>query len=242
VNSHLESLSAKAEALETKNMDAPLWVDYRAVIFDCDDTILATAKTRWMALITAADKFGVKLEEPTIRAAWGKPFDELIAALIPEVTLDQFLPVYQRTMRQFTPEPTPGAVSLLGRLYQKGIRLEIVTSSRRDLILQDLDALNLRHYFADVWGHEQTAPYNKPDPRVLGPVLLRLESEGIFRVSIVYIGDSVRDHEVARGNGLQFIAVTTGLEDTAAFLSAGVAASRVVGSLSEVVAAIPETA
>jgi beta-phosphoglucomutase-like phosphatase (HAD superfamily) len=57
-----------------------------AIIFDCDDTILATAKSRWSVRIATAARFGVHLDELTIRASWGKPFDELIRSVVP--TLD----------------------------------------------------------------------------------------------------------------------------------------------------------
>lgn len=210
-----------------------LWKNYRAVIFDCDDTILATAKTRWNALIVTAAQFHVNLREATIRDAWGKPFDELIADLLPNVSFDTFLPAYQQIMRQFPPQPTLGAVDLLNRLQIYGVRMEIVTSSRQDLILQDLDAVGIEAFFANIWGHEQTAPYNKPDPRVLSPVLTQLEPFNIGRSLIVYVGDSVRDYAVAQGNEIDFIAVTSGLEGATAFHAAGVSETQIVSSLQE---------
>lgn len=65
-----------------------------AVIFDCDDTILATAQTRWSVLIETAKKFDVELSTDTIRRAWGLPFDELIRALVPTINLNNYVEAY----------------------------------------------------------------------------------------------------------------------------------------------------
>lgn len=209
-----------------------IWDKYKAVIFDCDDTIIATAKNRWAALIKTANDFGQELSESTIRAAWGKPFDQLIAALVPQIEFDTFVEAYRVTMHSQKPEPTSGAVELLNKLYGRGIRMEIVTSSSRELIIQDLDELDLTKYFADIFGYEETK-YYKPDPRVLAPVLHVLKEHGYEVDQLVYVGDSMRDYEAAAGNRLDFIAVTSGLEEKDIFLSAGLEANRVINSLIE---------
>jgi HAD superfamily hydrolase (TIGR01549 family) len=185
-----------------------IWDKYKAIIFDCDDTVIATAKNRWAALIKTANDFGQELSESTIRAAWGKPFDQLIATLVPQIEFDAFVAAYRVTMRSQKPEPTPGAIQLLDKLYKHGIRMEIVTSSSRELIIQDLDELDLTKYFADVFGYEETR-YYKPDPRVLAPALRVLQEQGYKSDEVIYVGDSIRDYEAAKGNGLEFIAVTS---------------------------------
>jgi phosphoglycolate phosphatase-like HAD superfamily hydrolase len=212
-------------------VDHSFWKLYRSVIFDCDDTLIVTAKKRWIALTTTASLLQIELRESTIRDSWGKPFDQLITDLLPGIDLQKFLIIYQDVMRRFAPEPALGAISLLQYLYDHQVHLEIVTSSYKHLIEQDLKELDILLYFSGIWGYEQTMPYYKPDPRVLEPVLTSLLSGGFLSSDVLYIGDSIRDYKVAVGNNLDFIAVTSGLDDNETFRVDGLREDRIVQSL-----------
>lgn len=204
----------------------------RAVVFDFDDTLAATMRARWPVLRRTAAEFGVDLEISTIRAAWGRPFDALVRALVPTVDPAVFVPRYREAMAAQPPRPTPAAVSVLRRLRQRGVSLSIVGSGSRALIVQDLAALGVLDCFDEVRGCEQSEVH-KPDPRVLHPTLAALSAAGIARAQVLYIGDSVRDHLAATGNGVAFLAVLTGLETREDFLRAGLARNLVLGSLSQ---------
>jgi phosphoglycolate phosphatase-like HAD superfamily hydrolase len=204
----------------------------RAVVFDCDDTLIATARTRWRLLIRTARTFGVTLTAETILAAWGLPFDRFVAAIVPSIDPGAFVRRYRLAMRVNRPRPTEGAHELLAQLAARGTRMEILTSSSRALITQDLDALRLTPYFARIHGHEET-PFHKPDPRVLDVVVERLARDGYAREELVYIGDSVRDFRVASGRSVPFVAVLSGLEPAADFLAAGLDAEWIVPDLTQ---------
>jgi len=226
---------ASSEGRTTKRAKPPLLQrqagpETTAVIFDCDDTILATAKSRWSVLISTAADFGVNLDERTIRANWGKPFDQLIRSLVPGLDQDQFISAYRDAMRIHRPEPVPGAVELIRDLWGKGTSLEIVTSSSRDIAVQDLDALGLTSYFDNIYGYEQTQ-HHKPDPRVLNDPIGGLIARGFEKDQLLYVGDSVRDYRVAVGNSVAFFAVLTGLETRAEFVQAGADGRRVLPGL-----------
>lgn len=207
----------------------------RAVIFDCDDTVLATAKSRWTVLIATARSFGVDLTEDTILRAWGLPFDRLIATILPTVDHADFLPRYRAAMRATRPEPTTGAAELLAHLTARSTRMEIVTSSSRELITQDLDALRLTRYFARIYGHEETR-FHKPDPRVLDVVIENLTRHGYALAELVYIGDSVRDHHVAAANSVAFVGVLSGMDSLADLTASGVPRDRIVDDLTQLIA------
>lgn len=206
--------------------------DAGAVIFDCDDTVIATAKSRWDLLITTAASFGVSLSREAIRLAWGLPFDSLIHTLVPTVQFDEFVRRYRLAMRSKRAEPTRGAVELLRKLSDCAVPMEIVTSSRRELILQDLDQLGLSRHFENIYGQAET-PFHKPDPRVLYVVVEALSDRGFKSEDLVYIGDSIRDYKVAVGNSIEFIAVLSGLETRSDFVAAGLADERIVDGLFE---------
>lgn len=206
---------------------------YDAVIFDCDDTLVATARMRWSVLIETAATFGIALDEETIRASWGKPFDKLIAAILPDLDPAKFLPAYQFAMRMHKPELTRGARLVLAELFRRGIPMEIVTSSSRELIMQDLEELEVGDYFDAVHGYEQTQ-YHKPDPRVLRSMLERPVLRDMPREKVLFIGDSLRDLLVAQGNRIDFAAVLTGLEAEADFVAEGLPKDRIFGTLEDV--------
>lgn len=210
------------------------------VIFDCDDTVIATAKSRWKVLIATARSFGVALTEDAIRHAWGIPFDRLIRTIVPTIDYDEFVARYRTAMRVSRPEPTTGARELLEHLAARSARMEIVTSSSRDLITQDLDDLRLTTYFARIYGHEETT-FHKPDPRVLDVVIDDLTRRGYALSDLVYIGDSVRDFQVAAAHRVEFVAVLSGIESTADFTTAGLPRHRIVDDLTQLISKDPRT-
>ncbi len=204
------------------------------MIFDGDDTVIATAKTRWKVLISTAGSFGVRLTEETILRSWGLPFDRLIRTIVPTIDYGAFVKRYRAEMRVSRSEPTTGSAELLADLAARGTRLEIVTSSGRELITQDLDELDLTRYFERIYGHEET-PFPKPDPRVLDVVIDNLAQDGYQLPELVYIGDSVRDLKVASARSVGFVAVLSGIESMADFIAAGLPPERVVGDLGELI-------
>jgi 3,4-dihydroxy 2-butanone 4-phosphate synthase/GTP cyclohydrolase II len=199
---------------------------YRAVLFDCDDTILATYQNRRTVLAETVRSFGRDLDESVLAAAWGKPFNELVAAIAPDLEADTFVRAYRARMKLHAPQPTRGADKLLQFLSSLRVRMFLVTSGSRDLVLQDLDELGLTGHFEGVFGYEDCA-YYKPDPRVFEPALKALGVSQHGRSRILYVGDSVRDYLAANGAGLAFAAVTTGTERREAFLAAGMPADHI---------------
>ncbi|MFI9503828.1 alpha/beta fold hydrolase [Nocardia sp. NPDC052566] len=206
----------------------------RAVILDLDDTLVATAKSRWPVLRETAAYFGVELAVETIRSAWGQPFDVLLDTIVPTLDHEEFVTAYHRKLEVVHAVATTGAVQLVKALHRRGLPRLIVGSGKRSLIRNDLKQVGLDEFFApgDIFGYEQTRAH-KPDPRVLREPLRKLAERGIDRSELVSVGDSVRDLEVATGNGVPFIAVSTGLEGRADFVNAGLSERLIVNDLSQ---------
>jgi HAD superfamily hydrolase (TIGR01549 family) len=132
-------------------------------------------------------------------------------------------------MRERRPQATRGACELIDQLLEKQIRLIIVTSSSRDLILQDLAALDLAEKFERIYGYEQST-FFKPNPKVLDTPIETLAESG----RIVYVGDSIRDWHVAKNRtDVQFVATLTGLDQRNDFVTDGVPEDQVVNDLAE---------
>lgn len=216
--------------------------EYKAVLFDCDDTILETSKTRWdvmrktAAAVCQYDSDAEELTEEMIRAVWGQPFDKMIRQLLPGIDYDDYVHAYRAAMRAHPPTATPGAQKLLAFLSDHEIDLRIVSSGSHDLVEQDLEDLDMHGYFTRIYACEDTR-YHKPDRRALKPPIKDLSGylrrRRIRRSNIVYIGDAVRDRQASRWYGIDFIGVTSGLESHEDLKRAGV--SRIVDRLDELI-------
>jgi len=203
----------------------------KAAIFDFDDTLLATRKTRFSALKKAAADFGFSLIDKTILKHWGKPFRQLIKGILPKANYRKFYPHYRKVMHDFPPQILPGAKRLLKSMKKHNIQILLVSQSSYNLVKQDMQEIGLWKYVAKLWASENRK-YHKPDPRYVGPVLKFLKTQKIPKENIVYFGDALSDFKVAKANNILFYAVLSGsLYSSADFERAGLGKDRILKSL-----------
>lgn len=202
----------------------------KAVILDFDDTIMATFEQRSELIIRVAKEFGYLIDLERIRKNWGKPFFQLITSIMPGVDFSAFLDVYSKAMETTKPKLHLGAENLLNHLKEHNILAVIVSSSSRDLIIQDLKAVELVNYVDSVWGYEDT-DFHKPDPRSLEKVIQYLEMKAIYKQNCISIGDSPNDYLTAYGNKLPFLCVTTGQDGYNDFITVGLSSENIFPSL-----------
>jgi phosphoglycolate phosphatase-like HAD superfamily hydrolase len=180
------------------------------LLIDFDDTLVATYRIRSITLMRTARIFGFELAQSAIRASWGKPFPKLIGDLLPGVPYENFLSVYSGEMDKDVPVGLPGAHELLLHCQDTGKRVIVHSSSRSNLIEQDIDKLGWSAMIEAVFGVDKTA-YAKPDPRSLAAPLAFLGGSVDPAAKTLYIGDSPSDSVAAIGAGVPFVCVLTGL-------------------------------
>ena len=207
----------------------------RAVIFDFDDTLVATLSKRkplfWRFIQLIADPPSSALDE-----VWGRPMHEMLSRLAPDIDETRILEAYAAIMELNPPVPLlPGAESVVRCLSENGIPLLILTSSARRLVESDLSRHNLLQFFQLIWSSDEI-PWAKPDARVISPLLEWLSERGLALAETILIGDSLTDLELSRRAGIPFLAVTSGVTDRAAFLSAG--CSDIIDSLEVIAGAL----
>ena len=100
----------------------------------------------------------------------------------------------------------PGTKQLLDLCRERGIRLGICTNKPEALSRALIGGLGLSGYFGAIVGMD-TISIAKPDPRIYGETLRRLDMNG---GRTVMIGDSETDVLTARAAGVPMIAVTFG--------------------------------
>ncbi len=197
-----------------------------SVIFDMDDTLLATREVKWAHhRQVARDHYGIELTDEVLGRHWGEPFDQMIGHLYQHsASVDQMRAANQASAHLFPKQAIPGAVDVVTHLLDRGLTVGVLTSMNTANALVDLSRCGFpMNLLAFVQGADET-PHHKPDPRVFTPALETLHAMGSTEVT--HVGDALIDERAAVGAGLRFVAVTTGLFAAEAF-----GESPVIGSL-----------
>jgi phosphoglycolate phosphatase len=189
----------------------------RGVIFDLDGTLVDTAPDLTRAtnyVLASRGRQPVPAEDVRamvglggrmlIRrgfAATGEPLSELDVEELFELFLAYYADHIAIDSRLF-----PGSKEVLDLCRGKGMRLGICTNKPEALSRMLVESLGLKGYFDAIVGMD-TIKVAKPDPRIYGETLRRLDING---GPTVMIGDSETDVLTARAAGVPVIGVTFG--------------------------------
>ncbi len=177
------------------------------------------------------------LSDEAIREHWGIPYEALFRALFGHVepAVARAIHYYEAVDDEFPIEPYPEALELLEALRGR-VSVGIVTSAGRSMVTVQLARIGVRPADLAILQTEEDTAYHKPDPRVFEPALTTLAERGIRAAEVLYVGDSLRDYQAARGAGLQFRGVLRGTTTRAEFEAGG---ARCDESLRSLLALIP---
>lgn len=184
----------------------------RAVLFDLDDTLLATREIKWRQHIAVArDAFGIELTEATLRQHYGKPWAQMVTEIYGHAPLDEIRAAIDAVKDDHLKQPHPGAAALVTRLLDAGIAVGVVTASQRADAAEDLVRCGFPAERLTLLQGADDTDVHKPDPRVFDPALARLAELGIEPAETCYVGDGVVDRDAAHAAGLCFFAVAQGM-------------------------------
>lgn len=125
--------------------------------------------------------------------------------------------------------PLPGAVELIERAHQAGLKLGIVSSSDQAWVHRHLERLELKDFF-DHTSCADEVEKAKPDPALYH---LGLEKMGVDSDRVVVLEDSPTGALAAKRAGLYCIAVPNQLTRQLSFSEDGGAPDRVLKTLEE---------
>jgi phosphoglycolate phosphatase len=197
---------------------------YQSVIFDLDGTLLDTLEDLRCSVNHALRQYGLperSLEE--IRTFVGNGVRNLMTKAVPggaeapdfEAIFAEFRSHYAVHWRDFT-RPYDGAAELVEELHSRGLKLAVV-SNKTDAEVKSL----CKEFFGDkilvVRGEVPGVP-RKPAP---DSVLLALESLGMERSQVLYVGDSEVDVRTARNAGVYCVAALWGFRSRGELESEG---------------------
>lgn len=109
-----------------------------------------------------------------------------------------------------------GAAELLEELRSRGVRQVILTSSHRDIIEADAKKLGIRQYFDAILGAEDYQAASKVQRGIDW-----INAQPYAPETMVMVGDSLHDHEVAQAMGTRCILFSGGHQSRRDLLTTG---------------------
>jgi len=210
-----------------------------AAILDVDGTLVDTNYQHALAWYRAFRRHGIVLPIWRIHRHVGMGGDQLVAALcgsdVEERQGDEIReaekPLYRDMIDEV--EPLEGAHDLLVALRERGNRVVLASSAKREELDHYLDLLDARELAHD-WTDSADVEATKPEPDL---VVAAIERAG--GGPAVMVGDSTWDCEAARRAGIETLAVLTGGFSEQELRDAG--ATHVFPSIVDLAARLEET-
>ncbi len=199
---------------------------YDLIVFDLDGTLMDSAAKILGCLAAAATDVGIPHPgEEAARNIIGLGMDEALAALFPDVDAARRLQFLARFREHYLHlDPTeiacfPGVPQGLQQLAQDGYRLAIATGRPRRGLDRALSQTGLQPLFVASRCADEV--HSKPHPRMLQEILQETSASA---EQTVMVGDTVYDMQMARGAGVDALAVSYGVHQAERLLQEGAVA------------------
>ncbi len=189
---------------------------YKAIIFDCDGTLLNTIKDLTNSVNYALSDLGfpIKTEEETLKMV-GNGIKMLVKRALPsDVENEVFEKVFAKFRTYYNVHyadntaPYSGITDTLKILKNKGYRLALVSNKQRDYLAKLYDMFfkdTIEYAIGETDGY---APKPAPDM-----VWLTLSKLGVDKTEAVYVGDSSVDVATAKNSEMDGIFVSWGFNN-----------------------------
>ena len=211
---------------------------YRGILFDLDGTLLDTLADIGFYINRTLSRYGYPLfplDKVNTIVGWGLKRalykalpagvgddDAYLSKMTKELIADYNSDPVIKTV------PYPGIIDLLDELARRKVVLGIFSNKSHPVTLQVVDKTMGLSRFAAVLGSDAGFP-RKPEPDGADEVIRRM---GLPKSDILYIGDTIMDHETAQNAGLDDITVTWGFRTRKQLEEQGV--TRFVESADEI--------
>lgn len=197
----------------------------KAIIFDLDGVLLDNTSIVVEVFQEDAKRIGVRIPtKEEITGPFGLPWMDIVEKLLGKDEICKKIhrevwAEYENKMKLM-----PGTRKVLDALRQEKA---IVTSKPGDTAERQIE--DLLHYFKFMVTEEDTEEH-KPHPR---PLLKACDQLNIKPDEAVYIGDAMKDFQMAKNAGTNFIGILSGATSREEFEKAGT--KRLIASLNELI-------
>ena len=159
----------------------PVPPQIRALLFDCDGTLIDTMPLHWQAWLETLHEFGVEISQEFLYAYRGATVTDIVAAVSHATgkTIDvaAFVPRKQGRFRALLPGVREIAlVADVARAHQGRLPMAIVSGGCRRNVLASLQATGLEHHVPVVLTSDDPCP-GKPAPDLFLEAARRLGVE-----------------------------------------------------------------
>ncbi|MBT31675.1 MAG: hypothetical protein CMO01_18620 [Thalassobius sp.] len=193
--------------------------DIKAVLFDFDDTLVQTTKTKYEAIKAIGSRYyNHQFTNEMIDEHWGIAFNKFYHNLFAGLDTDMNRVMERRTIvtKEFPNQLFSDTNSTLSSL-KKQCKLGIVSAASKDTIHAEIEQTGLDISTLQFIQSADDTDFHKPDPRVFEPALAQLEKAQIDKSEILYVGDSLKDFYAARDAGLHFVGIANVTTSDAVF-------------------------
>jgi membrane protein len=198
----------------------------KAVLFDVDGTLVDSNDLHAAAWDEAFRHFGFDLGVDRIRGQIGKGGDNLIPALLPDLSdrqrkeMESFRgTLFQRDYLHRV-VPFPQVCALFDRIRSHGLKIVLASSAPEKELEHHLESFGCRELVSGTTSADDVKN-SKPDPDIFA---VALRTAGVEAAEAIVVGDTPFDVTAAKKAGLRTIAVRCGGFDEDALREAGAVA------------------
>jgi phosphoglycolate phosphatase len=197
-------------------------LSYALIVFDWDGTLIDSAGTIVECIREASRDLGLAIPERG-RASHviGLGLADSLRIAVPDLAPERYLEFVERYRAHFRAREDamrlfPGVPGLLEALAERGRLLAVATGKSRRGLDRALEASGLRGLFTATRCADETSP--KPHPAMLFELMQELE---VAPERALMVGDTSHDLEMAKGAGVDALAVTYGAHPEPALRALG---------------------
>ncbi len=206
---------------------------FQHIIWDWNGTLLDDAQAGVNAINAMLATRGLPLiDMPSYREVFGFPVINFYRTIGFNIEQENWDAMAREFHDLFLSDPTirlhDSATSALACLQQAGIGQSVLSASEQSILGTMLDAFGITRYFDGICGVDNLYGHSKLE---LGHALL--ERLGRSPDTVLMIGDSLHDHEVAEALGVRCLLIAQGHQSYARLARSG---APVLNSLADVAA------
>lgn len=192
-------------------------MQYQAVIFDLDGTLLDTLEDLGDSVNAVLEYYGYPMHTMEayrlmigngIKMLMRRSFPEPVSDSLIEEALNRFKVTYEERFLNKT-HPYAGILMLIAALQERKIPMAICTNKHQDAAQKLVQKLLPVDVFSFVYG-ERVGVARKPDPAAVLEIAQRM---GITPSKAIYVGDSMVDMQTAVNAGMLPVGVLWGFRD-----------------------------
>lgn len=175
---------------------------FKGLLFDFDGTLLDTNELIIQTFLYVLDaEFPGEFTRDDMLPFIGPTLIESFSSIDAEKAEDWILKyrVWNEEHHDELAKEFDGVRETLELLYEKGIRLAIVSTKRREPLLKGLRLLGVEHLFEVIVSIDEVT-HAKPDPE---PILLALNKMNLNKDEVIMIGDNSHDIEGGKNAGVK---------------------------------------